>query len=117
MAETFDHLFVSLKAWVLGRPRWPDHPEWLKPLIGAALSIGTLIGVFASLFAVTTILERTGLGRIQNSCRPTRVGPFGLLQPAADGIKALIKEDIVPSAADKVVHFLAPLMLVIPSFL
>ena len=68
-----------------------------------------LIGVFAALFAVTTILERKGLGRIQNRYGPNRVGPFGFLQPAADGIKALIKEDVVPASADKVIHFLAPL--------
>src|SRR5207244_3611169 len=80
-------------------------------------SIGATTGVFATLSAVTTILERKGLGRIQNRYGPNRVGPFGFLQPAADGIKALIKEDVVPRAADKVIHFLAPLMVVIPAFL
>src|SRR6202021_2783044 len=44
------------------------------------------------------------------------VGPFGILQPIADGIKSLTKEDIVPQAADKVVHFLAPVMLVLAAF-
>jgi NADH-quinone oxidoreductase subunit H len=57
------------------------------------------------------------LGRIQNRYGPNRVGPWGLLQPAADGIKALIKEDLVPRGADRVVHFLAPLVLVVPVFL
>ncbi len=73
--------------------------------------------MFATLFAITTVLERKGLGRIQNRYGPNRVGPFGFLQPAADGIKALTKEDLVPRAADKVVHFLAPLVLVVPPFL
>ena len=54
--------------------------------------------------------SRTGYG-------PNRVGPFGLLQPLADGVKSLTKEDIVPRAADQVVHFLAPLVLVVPVFL
>src|SRR5205823_5625487 len=46
-----------------------------------------------------------------------RVGPFGVLQPLADGVKALIKEDLVPHTADNLVHFLAPLVLVGPVFL
>ena len=58
-----------------------------------------------------SVLERKILGRIQNRYGPNRVGPFGLLQPVADGIKMLIKEDIVPFRADKVVHFLAPIMV------
>jgi NADH-quinone oxidoreductase subunit H len=69
------------------------------------------------LFALTTILERKGLGRIQNRYGPNRVGPFGVLQPLADGIKAMTKEDIVPRDADHVVHFLAPIVLVLPVFL
>jgi len=73
--------------------------------------------VFASLFAVTTILERKGLGRFQNRYGPNRVGPYGLLQPLADGLKSLTKEDIVPRSADKVVHLLAPLILVTAAFL
>src|SRR5881392_413967 len=112
MTETLDQIFVALNHWLVGFVP----AEW-QPIISAVISIGAIIGVFASLFAVTTILERKGLGRIQNRYGPNRVGPFGFLQPAADGIKALIKEDVVPRAADKVVHFLAPLMVVIPAFL
>jgi NADH-quinone oxidoreductase subunit H len=48
---------------------------------------------------------------MQNRYGPNRVGPFGLFQPVADGIKMLIKEDIVPARADKVVHFLAPVLI------
>jgi len=112
MAESVDQIFVILKNWLVGLL-----PAGWEPVVSPAISIAALIGVFASLFAVTTILERKGLGRIQNRYGPNRVGPFGFLQPAADGLKTLTKEDIVPRAADKVVHFLAPLALVIPSFL
>ena len=112
MAETLDQLFVTLKHWLVGFA-----PDALQPLVSAAISVGAVIGVFASLFAVTTILERKGLGRIQNRYGPNRVGPFGFLQPAADGIKALIKEDLVPRAADQVIHYLAPLAVVVPAFL
>src|SRR5438034_688871 len=51
------------------------------------------------------------LRRMQNRYGPNRVGPFGLFQPVADGIKMLIKEDVVPARADKVVHFLAPILV------
>jgi NADH-quinone oxidoreductase subunit H len=64
-----------------------------------------------------SLLERKILARIQNRYGPNRVGPFGLLQPVADGIKMLIKEDIVPARADKIVHFLAPIMVTAPTIL
>jgi len=107
-----DQIFVTSKHWLVGFA-----PAQWQPIISAIISVAGIIGVFASLFAITTIIERKGLGRIQNRYGPNRVGPFGILQPVADGIKALIKEDIVPRTADSVVHFLAPLVLVAPVFL
>ncbi len=107
-----DQIFVTSKHWLVGFA-----PAQCQPIISAIISVVGIILVFAILFAITTILERKGLGRIQNRYGPNRVGPFGILQPVADGIKALIKEDIVPRTADSVVHFLAPLVLVAPVFL
>jgi NADH-quinone oxidoreductase subunit H len=107
-----DQLLVNVKHWLVELAPLPA-----QPLVSAVISVAAIIGVFATLFAITTVLERKGLGRIQNRYGPNRVGPFGVLQPVADGIKALIKEDIVPRAADNVVHFLAPLVLVAPVFL
>src|SRR5262249_5999077 len=112
MADTLDQLFVTLKHLLTGLA-----PEPWQPLLSALISMVVLIGLFGGLFAVTTVLERKGLGRIQNRYGPNRVGPYGVLQPVADGIKALIKEDLVPSGADGVVHFLAPLALVVPVFM
>lgn len=111
-----DQIFVILKHWLLDQLA-AILPAWSLPVVSALVSIAAIIGVFATLFALMTILERKGLGRIQNRYGPNRVGFFGVLQPAADGIKALIKEDVVPRAADKVVHLLAPVLLVIPAIL
>ena len=107
--QGLDQIFVQGKQWLIS-----FLPESVQPIASILLVIASIFGVFATLFAVTTILERKILGRIQNRLGPNRVGPFGFLQPAADGIKMLTKEDIVPRDADKVVHFLAPLALIIP---
>jgi NADH-quinone oxidoreductase subunit H len=112
MTETLDQIFVILKHWLVAHV-----PAAMQPVAAAILSVASIILVFASLFAVTTILERKGLGRFQNRYGPNRVGPYGLLQPLADGLKSLTKEDIVPRSADKVLHLLAPLVLVIAAFL
>jgi NADH-quinone oxidoreductase subunit H len=111
MGETADQFFVVLQQWMVGRA-----PAGLQSTLSALLSVVGILVVFASLFAITTVLERKGLGRIQNRYGPNRVGPFGILQPVADGIKSLTKEDVVPHAADRVVHFLAPVVLVLAAF-
>ena len=116
MIENIDQIFVLTKHWLLGLLAHVL-PEALLPVASVVISIVPILAVFPGLFALTTVIERKGLGRIQNRYGPNRVGPFGFLQFAADGIKAIIKEDVVPRAADHVVHFLAPIMLVIPAIL
>ncbi len=111
MTETADQIFVILQHWIVGFA-----PEGVRWILSALLSVIAILGAFGGLFAVTTILERKGLGRIQNRLGPNRVGPFGILQPIADAVKSLTKEDVVPQAADKVVHFLAPVVLVLGAF-
>src|SRR5471032_412555 len=112
MSETVDQIFVLLKYWLLGHS-----PLFLRPLLSILISIVPIMVLFPLLFAITTVLERKGLGRIQNRYGPNRTGPAGFFQPIADGIKSLTKEDIVPLTADHAVHFLAPVLLAAASFL
>ncbi|MGF7180004.1 NADH-quinone oxidoreductase subunit NuoH [Tunturiibacter psychrotolerans] len=60
--------------------------------------------------AYTVLLERKFLGRIQNRWGPSRVGPFGLMQPMADGIKLFLKEDLLPIAAERPLFIIAPII-------
>jgi NADH-quinone oxidoreductase subunit H len=92
-------------------------PEPWRWLVNSIIAIAAVVVAFATLFAALTLIERKVLGRVQNRPGPNRVGPFGLLQPLADGIKMLTKEDVVPRAADQVLHTLAPISLLAFSIL
>jgi NADH-quinone oxidoreductase subunit H len=109
VTESIDQIFVRIKQWLLAP--LANAPDWLVQIASSLINIFALLGVFLTLFALMSVMERKILGRIQNRYGPNRVGPFGLLQPVADGIKMLIKEDIVPVRADKIVHFLAPVLI------
>lgn len=85
-----------------------------------ALIILKVIVVFLAVItgcAYATWLERKLLGHLQHRMGPTYVGPFGLFQPIADGIKLIFKEDVVPSQAEKVFLTVAPLIAFAPGFL
>jgi NADH-quinone oxidoreductase subunit H len=92
-------------------------PQWAAYLIPGI--VGMLIMVVFVLIMVMAFIyiERRGLGRFQIRMGPNRVGPFGLLQPVADAIKVLLKEDIIPAKADKLVFTLAPMVNFIPILL
>src|SRR6266566_4418360 len=104
-----DQIFLRAKEWLLAP--LAGAPDWVIQIASSLINIFAVLGVFLTLFALISVLERKILGRMQNRYGPNRVGPFGLFQPVADGIKMLIKEDIVPVRADKIVHFLAPILV------
>ena len=81
--------------------------------------LGLLI-MFTALATVTLSLvwlERKALGRLQRRLGPTRTGPMGVMQPVADALKLVLKEDIIPSSSDKVIFWVAPLIVVISAFM
>src|SRR3989449_834081 len=115
MSKSIDQAFVHAKQWLLS---WlAGSPGWVVQVASILINIFMLLAVFLTLFALISVLERKILARMQNRYGPNRVGPYGLFQPIADGLKMLIKEDIVPRSADRVVHFLAPVALLIPVLL
>src|SRR5213082_2535789 len=109
MIDSLDQIFVHAKQLLLAP--LAGAPDWVMQIASSLINIFALLGVFLTLFALISVLERKILGRMQNRYGPNRVGPFGLFQPVADGIKMLIKEDVVPARADKVVHFFAPILV------
>ena len=87
--------------------------ETLTAIVTGAVVLGALAGIVA----YVTLLERKFAARMQSRVGPYRVGPHGLLQPIADGVKLLLKEDIVPTAADRHVFNLAPVVFLVPCLL
>ena len=124
-----EHAPLDLRDWLVQfLTHWLHLPGLLQWMLHNLISIVMILAVFGLFFAFTTIAERKLLGRLQNRLGPNRTGLpkfsrlfggwhfkhklFGLSQPFADAIKALTKEDIVPAEADKLLHFLAPVIVV-----
>jgi NADH-quinone oxidoreductase subunit H len=88
--------------------------------LGDALELAVRLFLLFNVLAVIALslvwLERKELGRLQGRVGPTRVGPFGLLQPLADGLKLLMKEDIAPGSSVRLIFFVAPLLVFVPAF-
>src|SRR5271154_2022059 len=79
-------------------------------LLLSILKVLVVVVITLSAVAYTVLLERKVLGRIQNRWGPSRVGPFGLLQPLADGIKLFLKEDLMPIASERLLFIIAPII-------
>ncbi len=97
-------------------------PDWLPEFITLQLivSVGVIL-VIIHLIAVgalyLVLLERKLSAWMQDRCGPNRVGPLGLLQPIADAIKLIVKEDFIPTRADRVLFILAPAFALIPALI
>jgi NADH-quinone oxidoreductase subunit H len=90
-----------------------DTAFFVEPLIKSIiLVLGLTLG-----FAYLTLFERRVLARLQVRIGPNRAGPGGILQPIADAVKLIFKEELIPSAADKVVFVIAPIITVVPALI
>lgn len=90
-----------------------DLGTWIEWIVKALIMIVVLL----TGFAYTTYMERKLLARFQSRYGPNRAGPFGLLQPVADGVKLIFKEDLVPAQADKLIFTLAPIITAVPAWI
>ena len=93
-------------------PDWPGG-FWWHWLFFTVVIIGFVLTIVMGVIYI----ERRGMARMQSRLGPNRTGPFGLLQPVADAIKVLLKENIVPDAADKLIHWLAPVVAFAPALM
>jgi NADH-quinone oxidoreductase subunit H len=93
-------------------PNWPGNFWAHWAIFAVAILVFVLLMVMAFIW-----FERRAMAVMQARLGPNRAGPFGLFQPAADALKILIKEDIIPAAGDKVVHWLAPVVAFVPAML
>lgn len=87
-----------------------SHPSFQTFLLISIVKIVVVIVITLTAVAYTVLLERKVLGHMQNRWGPSRVGPFGLLQPLADGIKLFLKEDLMPLASERPLFILAPII-------
>src|SRR4030067_13535 len=92
------------------------NPTFLFILI-TVIKVVVIVHIFMFILSYLTWAERKLLGHIQARLGPKNVGPFGLLQPIADGIKLLFKEDIIPAQANKILFVIAPVLSFIPALI
>jgi NADH-quinone oxidoreductase subunit H len=98
----------------------PAAPLLAITLVDVAWLVMGLLSLFTALSVVVLSLvwlERKFLGRLQLRLGPTRTGPMGLLQPVADALKLIIKEDILPAESDKVLFWVAPIIVMVSAFM
>jgi len=98
--------------WQTLPPDWPGGFWWHWLVFTVIIIAFILMLVMGYIW-----IERRGMGRMQARLGPNRAGPFGLLQPVADAVKVLTKEDLVPANADKIVHWLAPVVAFAPALM
>ncbi len=96
--------------WLTGVLAGWGWPGWLSSLLLQLIGVVALVSIMMLLDILLVWVERKVVARFQDRLGPNRVGPFGLIQPFADIIKLLIKEDITPDGADRVVYNLAPVL-------
>ncbi|HLS87810.1 MAG TPA: NADH-quinone oxidoreductase subunit NuoH [Burkholderiales bacterium] len=104
--------------WLQTRPEAWFGPVWGPAVYETVVSLALILAIVLPLMGCVAYLvlwERKLIGWMQIRLGPNRVGPYGLLQPVADGIKLLLKEIILPSSANKGLYLLAPVVMLMPA--
>lgn len=91
--------------------------EWTTGMLFLLAKLAVVLGVLLLTAAYLVLIERKFLARLQIRYGPNRAGPYGLLQPIADGLKLIVKEDIVPAAADRWIFLVAPVVVTLTALL
>ena len=97
--------------------------SFIPLLISGADFAWIVLGLFIMFTALSVVvlslvwLERKALGRLQRRLGPTRTGPMGLMQPVADAMKLILKEDIIPTSSERAIFWAAPLIVVVSAFM
>src|SRR5512134_1747274 len=86
------------------------------PLTVPLIIMVVIVGLFPLVVGYIVLAERKVLADMQVRLGPMRVGPHGLLQPVADALKLLLKEDIIPASADKLIFWIAPCISLVTAF-
>ena len=89
-------------------------PGWAAYIVPGIVGIVIVLGFLLVMVLVFIWYERRLLGRFQVRLGPNRLGPEGIFQPIATAVKILLKEDIIPAKSDKVIHWLAPVIVFVP---
>ena len=92
-------------------------PDWLASIVTGLLGSLGILAVIGPTLLILIWVERKVIARFQQRYGPNRVGPRGLLQPVADAVKLILKEQLAPRAADKLIFFLPPVLIFIPGIL
>ena len=107
-----DHVVNSQVLMQAVAPDWPGG-FWWHWLFFTVVVIAFVLGMVMAVIYI----ERRAMARMQSRLGPNRTGPFGVFQPVADAVKVLLKENIVPDAADRIVHWLAPVVAFAPALM
>lgn len=116
LVRFIDNPFAAIREWLNGLLTL-FLPEWIVYILLAALGILVIVSLVGLLVMVMVFLERRIIARIQDRIGPNRVGPNGTLQLIADTLKLISKEDVVPARADRLLHALAPIVVLGASFM
>ena len=92
-------------------------PDWIASIVTGVLGALAILAVIGPTLLILIWVERKVIARFQQRYGPNRVGPKGLLQPVADAIKLILKEQLAPRSADKLLFFLPPVLIFVPGIL